>query len=238
MKDLVLVIIDDEPKARELLKDYIHIIFPDNNFQFILCKSVEEGKNAIQNYLPDLVFLDIEMPEANGFELFKHVNKETFEVVFVTAYSEYIEKSVNEFGCFGYINKPIEREKLTHIFTRFKEKSKSKKHLKFINVKQNKRILVNFEEIAFFKAESNYSEIHMKDGKTKYLLTKTLKDIESEISSDFFYRVHRSYIINLHHVKTFEGDKNVLIFKEDTDNNSIAIPVSKKYKENIKKLYL
>lgn len=135
MSTLTIVIIDDERKAREVLKQYIHLLFPDNNFEFYLCNSVTEGATAIENYLPDLVFLDIEMPQANGFELFNKVDKNSFEVVFVTAYAQYIEKSVNEIGCFGYLTKPIERLKLETIFKRFNENQPAKKHFKLKNLK-------------------------------------------------------------------------------------------------------
>ncbi len=153
MNNLVLVIIDDEPKAREVLKGYINILFPNNRFEMILCNSVKEGVLAIENYLPDLVFLDIEMPEANGFELFKNVNKDSFEVVFVTAYSQFLEKSVNEIGCFGYLQKPLEREKLLKIFERYQEKNIQKKYLKLANTSQSKRTLIKLEDVLFCKAD-------------------------------------------------------------------------------------
>ncbi len=138
MNHLIIVIIDDEPKNRETLKAYIHRLLPINSFEIILCNSVKTGVEAIENYLPDLVFLDIEMPEANGFELFKNVNKETFEVVFTTAYAQYIEKSVNEVGCFGYLLKPIEGDKLKKILDRFNEKVTNKRYFKFFNKTKNR----------------------------------------------------------------------------------------------------
>lgn len=236
--ELVLVIIDDEPKARELLKNYINLIYPENKFDFILCNSVLDGKKAIETYLPDLVFLDIEMPEANGFELFNVVDKNSFEVVFVTAYSEYIEKSVNEIGCFGYLNKPIEREKLQLIFERFNKKNKSKKIFKFINNVQNKRMLVNLNDILFCKASDNYTEIFMNDGKSKYLLSKTLKKIVSELPEHQFYRVHRSYIVNLQHVNTLDNKKNTLNLNHLNQEWDQNIPISLTYKERIKELLL
>src|SRR5690554_7551770 len=78
MNNLIIVIIDDEPRAREGLKAYINRLFPESRFEFHLCNSVKEGVSVIETYLPDLVFLDIEMPEANGFELFHQVNQNSF----------------------------------------------------------------------------------------------------------------------------------------------------------------
>src|SRR5690606_11658871 len=162
------------------------MLFPNNSFEIILCNSVKEGAQAIENYLPDLVFLDIEMPESNGFELFNKVNNDSFEVVFVTAYSQFLEKSVNEIGCFGYLQKPLQREKLLKIFERFHEKNSSKKYLKFINSLQNKRTLVKFEDVLFCKADDNYSQIYMSDGKSRHILTKTLSDLEKKNPGQLF----------------------------------------------------
>lgn len=238
MNNLVLVIIDDEPKAREVLKGYINILFPNNRFEMILCNSVKEGVLAIENYLPDLVFLDIEMPEANGFELFNKVNKDSFEVVFVTAYSQFLDKSVNEIGCFGYLLKPLEREKLTKIFERLQEKNTYKKYIKLANSSQSKRTLVKLDDILFCKADDNYCEIYMNDYKTKHILSKTLGELEKQLPQQFFQRVHRSFIVNLNEISFLEKDKNLLVFNKLSESEIVKIPVSAKYKDSIKKMFL
>lgn len=237
MNNLVLVIIDDEPKAREVLKGYINILFPNNRFEMILCNSVKEGALAIETYLPDLVFLDIEMPEASGFELFNKVNKDSFEVVFVTAYSQFLEKSVNEIGCFGYLQKPLEREKLLKIFERYQEKNIQKKYLKLANTLQNKRTLIKLEDVTFCKADDNYCEIYLKNDKTKHILSRTLGDLEKKLPQQFFQRVHRSFIVNMNHVSHFEKDKNLLVINQNGEEIQ-KIPVSATYKEAIRKMFL
>lgn len=237
MNNLVLVIIDDEPKAREVLKSYINILFPNNRFEMILCNSVKEGVYAIENYLPDLVFLDIEMPETNGFQLFNWVNKDSFEVVFVTAYSQFLEKSVNEIGCFGYLQKPLEREKLLRIFERYQEKNTHKKYLKLANTSQSKRTLIKLENVMFCKADDNYSEIYTTD-KNKHILSKTLGDLEKKLPQQLFQRVHRSYIVNMSHVLHFEKDKNLLVITQSNDTEAVKIPVSTKYKKVVRQMFL
>ena len=237
MNNLVLVIIDDEPKAREVLKGYINILFPNNRFEMILCNSVKEGTLAIETYLPDLVFLDIEMPEASGFELFNKVNKDSFEVVFVTAYSQFLEKSVNEIGCFGYLQKPLEREKLLKIFERYQEKNIQKKYLKLANTLQNKRTLIKLEDVTFCKADDNYCEIYLKNDKTKHILSRTLGDLEKKLPQQLFQRVHRSFIVNMNHVSYFEKDKNLLVINQNGEEIQ-KIPVSATYKEAIRKMFL
>ena len=237
MNNLVLVIIDDEPKAREVLKGYINMLFPNNRFEMILCNSVKEGMQAIETYLPDLVFLDIEMPEVNGFELFSKVNKDSFEVVFVTAYSQFLEKSVNEIGCFGYLQKPLEREKLLKIFERYQEKNTHKNYLKLANTSQSKRTLIKLEEVMFCKADDNYSEIYTTTDKTKHILSKTLGDLEKKLPQQLFQRVHRSYIVNMSHVSYFEKDKNLLVINQNGEEKQ-KIPVSAKYKDAIRNMFL
>lgn len=237
MNNLVLVIIDDEPKAREVLKGYINMLFPNNRFEMVLCNSVKEGVLAIETYLPDLVFLDIEMPEANGFELFNKINKDSFEVVFVTAYSQFLEKSVNEIGCFGYLQKPLEREKLLRIFERYQEKNIQKKYLKLANTLQNKRTLIKLEDVTFCKADDNYCEIYLKNDKTKHILSRTLGDLEKKLPQQLFQRVHRSFIVNMNHVSHFEKDKNLLVINQNGEEKQ-KIPVSAKYKDAIRNMFL
>ena len=237
MNNLVLVIIDDEPKAREVLKGYINILFPNNRFEMILCNSVKEGVLAIETYLPDLVFLDIEMPEANGFELFNKVKKDSFEVVFVTAYSQFLDKSVNELGCFGYLQKPLEREKLLKIFERYQEKNIQKKYLKLANTLQNKRTLIKLEDVTFCKADDNYCEIYLKNDKTKHILSRTLGDLEKKLPQQLFQRVHRSFIVNMNHVSHFEKDKNLLVINQSGEEEQ-KIPVSATYKDALRNMFL
>jgi len=231
MNNLTIVIIDDEKKLRELLKEYINMIFPNHKHDIILCNSVKTGIEAIEAYLPDLVFLDIEMPEANGFELLKNVNRETFEVVFTTAYAQYMEQSINEYGCFGYILKPFDREKLKTIFDRFELKKEDKKYFKFINTIKNKRMLVELDDILYCKADNNYTIIYLKD--TNYLMSKTLRDVESRLPETIFKRVHRSYLVNVSQVYYYDKDRSVLLLKSEIKDSDNFIPVSASYKDNI-----
>lgn len=238
MNNLIIVIIDDEPRAREGLKAYINRLFPESRFEFHLCNSVKEGVSVIETYLPDLVFLDIEMPEANGFELFHQVNQNSFEVVFVTAYSEFIEKSVNEIGCFGYLLKPPAKDQLKRIFERYQEKGVDKKHLKFVNSVQNKRTIVALNDILFCKADDNYCEIYMNDGKNRYILSRTLSRLEASLPSEFFQRVHRSFIVNMNHVLHFEKVKKQVVINHSNENWTQNIPVSASYIEKIREMFL
>ena len=176
------------------------------------------------------------MPEANGFELFNSVNKEFFEVVFTTAYAQYVEKAIKEIGCFGYLLKPFEQQKLRLIFERYSQKADQSKHLKFINGSQNKRTMVHLNDVIFCKAENNYCELHLKN--SKYLLSKTLGSLEKRLPKNMFKRVHRSYIVNLNYINHFNKLKNELHLNHENELLENEIPVSAKYKEEIVNLFL
>ncbi|WP_430613396.1 LytR/AlgR family response regulator transcription factor [Flavobacterium sp. JP2137] len=236
MDDLVLVIIDDEPKIRELLKAYIIRIYPERSFEIHLCNSVKTGVEAIKAYLPDLVFLDIEMPEANGFELFQHVNKERFEVVFTTAYAEYMDKSVNEIGCFAYLVKPVEREKLKIIFERYIEMKKNKQFLKLIHTTNNRRNIVSLSDILYCKAFGSYCEIFTTTD--KFLQTRSLKEVEHRLPKESFIRIHNSYVVNINQVRSYSKQHKNVELKEISTENLQHIPVSATYKEKIERFIL
>ena len=238
LKAMVIVIIDDEQKGREGLKNYINFLFPENDFEFVLCNSVKEGVAAINKYFPDLVFLDIRMPEANGFELFKQVKSDSFNVVFVTAFSEHIEKAVNEFGCFGYLYKPVERAKLLRIFERFKEKPADKKYFKFINRAHDKRVMIEFNDIVYCKANGNLCELYMNDGKTKHVLTKTLKALEELLPPFGFKRAHRSYIVNMQWVAFHDKNQHHLRLNHNNETWEQCIPISESNRKKFRNMVL
>lgn len=238
-KNLTIVIIDDEEKQRQALKLYINRILPENNFDFHLCESVKQGVETIEEKLPDLVFLDIEMPEANGFELFKRIKKDFFEVVFVTAYAEYMEKSINEIGCFGYLLKPLEKEKLRMIFERFFKQMPNTKYLKFISSLNGKKIMVELENIAYITADTKYCYLNMKDGKTKHFWSKSMLEAENgELPEQYFVRISRSGMVNINYVKVYDSKKNEMLLKHPKGRWEKVLHVTGKYKKNIDKRFL
>ncbi len=229
MEDLTLVIIDDEPNNRELIQKYIEFLFPLNKHEFHLCDSVQAGVKVLKQVHADIVFLDIEMPDERGFALFEQVDTSLFEVVFVTAYAEHIQYSLNTLGCFGYINKPIEREQLKNILIRYNEKYEKESLFKLVAHNNNKRELINLEDILYCKGEGSYCAIVTT--KDKYIQSKTLKEIQSRLPEDRFLRVHKSYIVNLNHVKNYSKERREMELKESCCLNRDTIPVSKSYKD-------
>ncbi|WMX14682.1 MULTISPECIES: LytTR family DNA-binding domain-containing protein [unclassified Aureispira] len=210
MQKIRAIIIEDEPQAREmlttLLEDYcqdVHIIGTASN--------VQDGVAAIKKLVPDLIFLDIEMPNEKGLELFKYFPKVDFDVIFTTAYDQYAINALR-LSALDYLLKPIDLKDLRTALNAFREK----KHQTYINQalryqfaaeqqsSQSKRIIlpngegyifIDVEDIMYCQAEKSYTSFIMKDG-NKHWVSKTIKEYSDLLEGFGFLRVHRSSLIN------------------------------------------
>lgn len=224
------ILIDDEPQCIETLSLMLKMHTPEINV-VDTCNSGEEGIRAIQELQPDLVFLDIEMPRMNGFEMLEKLNPLSFKVVFTTAYNQFAIKAFR-YSALNYLLKPIDPDDLKSTVTRMKE-------LRNDNVKEQLDILlqgirdtgkpqrialstgdgmvfVNTPEIMYCQSESNYTNVILVTGE-KYLLAKSLKEFEDTLSGNDFYRIHNSYLVNLNQVKRFvRGDGGYVIMNDGT----------------------
>jgi two-component system LytT family response regulator len=236
------IIIDDESNSRELLaslaKKYtpnLHIIAQyDNGF---------DALRDIEDLQPDILFLDIEMPNMNGFDFLEKCPYNDFYLIFTTAYNEYAIQAIKNHA-FDYLLKPIQRSEFIATIERLeKESHKNQKskidellnHLK-IEHEDPKIILstlegmhfLNLAEILYVKGEGSYTRYHCVDG-SKYLVSKTLKNAESKLTDKRFKRVHASYIINFDFVKKYErGEGGFFIM-----TNGDSIPVSRSKKQEL-----
>ena len=211
MKIWTTIIIDDEQLARQRLKrlltayDELEIIGEAENGQ--------EGLALIHELKPDLIFLDIEMPLLNGFEMLSKLAVEV-KVVFTTAYDQYAIKAFEE-GSIDYLLKPIETDRLDKTLKKLKatpfepqsaaleallQKLQPKKELKTITVKIGDRILlVKISELTHITAEEKYVFLHTQDQK-KHLTDFTLSALEGKLPEEFV-RIHRGALINTDHIK-------------------------------------
>ena len=218
------IIIDDEQLARQrikrLLKEYdeVDIIGEAENGQ--------EGLMIIEQQQPDLIFLDIEMPILNGFEMLAKLKHQP-KVVFTTAYDQYAIKAFEE-GSIDYLLKPIELERLDKTIKKLKQTNlnaappiaiedllrqiNGKKTIKTLTVKiGDKILLVKLSDIVHIQAEDKYVFLHTVDGK-KHLTDFTLSNLEDKLPEEFL-RVHRSDIINTDYIKEIrKGFNGALIF--------------------------
>jgi two-component system LytT family response regulator len=213
------VIIDDENSASEFLEKMLQRYFPNKFYVCSLCESIDDAVVAIETYQPDLVFLDIQMPNKNGFELFKEVKEINFEVIFTTAHSEYAIEAIKR-SALDYLLKPINYIDLLGAVTRYENKSKKESQQKQFNVLlenidtgdvAHKKLaistetgieFVKFNSIVYLEAQNNYTKINLLDG-TTIIASKTLKSFDELLPCELFFRIHKSYLINMNFVKRF-----------------------------------
>lgn len=235
------IIIDDEFHNLENLKRLLEKNCPNVEVGF-MTTSAKEGIELIKQHKPDLVFLDIEMPNMNGFEMLESINQINFEVIFVTAYSQYALKAIKSCAL-DYLMKPIAitdlREavlKVSHIIFDKLENQKLKVLVEnFKNINQPKKIalptaeelyFVSIDDIIRCKSENNYTLFYLTSNKT-ILVSRTLKEWDELLTSHQFIRTHQSHLVNSIHVKSFVKKDGGYILM----NNGSTVSVSKYKKE-------
>lgn len=232
---LTAAIIDDEKHAIETLrydlaenhKDEIEILFSTTN--------PVEGAKRIRTEKPDLLFLDVDMPGLSGLELIQLIDDLPTRVVFTTAHMEYAIKAVETIAS-GYLLKPVQADDLKRIIEKVKnEKASARAEFSIsgkIPVADADGIeLISYEDIIYLKSDSNYCELKIT-GNRKKLASKTLKYFEEILPSDRFFRIHKSYLININQVKKYlKRDGGELLM-----SNNDVLPVSRNNRLEILKL--
>ncbi|MCD8411274.1 LytR/AlgR family response regulator transcription factor [Tenacibaculum finnmarkense] len=233
------VIVDDEPKAIEGLLWELSS-FNDDLEVIQTFTQAEEAIKYINNNAIDCLFLDIEMPTMDGFQLLERLNRKDFAIVITTAYSEYAIKALKN-DAIDYLLKPVDSDDLEETLNRVKnyhEKSNSSEKIEQIlsnfNNKFNKRkitintdgklIFLKQSEIVFVESDGNYCSIHTINNK-KIVVTKKLKEINALLPEEHFFRIHNSFIINLNKLKQFIKSDGYVILE---DNHRIPVSRQKK----------
>lgn len=212
---LSAIIVEDEAKAQRILKALIEENCRDVEVKDCVADIPSAVKSIIANK-PDVVFLDIELPGFSGFELIDFFDKPEFRIIFTTAYSEYALKAF-ELSAIDYLLKPVQIDKLQLAV----EKAKKEKELQTIEkisaLKSNLQkqgsqkvalpvaegfMFVELNEIIYFEADNVYTTIYLTNG-NKFLVSKPLKDFVNLIDSQEFYKPHRSYYINIQHIRQY-----------------------------------
>jgi len=223
MEYINCVIIDDEKQSVELLEallekhcKQVKVVGKAYN--------VQSGIALIEEQEPELVFLDIAMPDGDGFRLLKNVDNENFEVIFVTAYDQHALRAF-EFSALHYLLKPIDIEELQKAVLRFKQdapldwadKSNLLRHN--LSDKPKKMVLahrmgydfVEIEEVIRIEGEDNYSRFYFKNRKS-ILVSKPLGEYEKLLQHENFFRVHKRHLVNLSSLESFERGKQGTVF--------------------------
>lgn len=242
---LKAILVDDEQDALEMLEWQLHTYFPQVHVA-ALCHSADEGIEAIKVNNPNLVFLDIEMPVKNGFEVLQAFPSPSFDVIFTTAYNQFAIKAI-KFAAFDYLLKPIDIDDLQTALDRYTAKqgqSIEDKVRALLSQYQPARtaahpthagrialstidgmLMVKPEAIIRCQSISNYTKIYLADGKQP-VISKTLKEVEETLHEHDFYRVHHSHLINLNHIRQYiKADGGYLIM---TDGETISIARNRK----------
>lgn len=233
MKKIKTILIDDEQDSCEILNNFLTKYCPQIEVVDV-CNNIIEGYSSIEKNNPELVFLDIEMPFGNGFDLLDKFNEIPFQVIFVTAYSQYAIQALNRSAAY-YILKPIDIDELIEAVEKVEKNLEKNDSLDIVDVVlknlqqsngQNQKLvlpnltgfdLVEVNRILRCEAMDNYTNIFMEDGK-KFIISKTLKHFELLLQDCDFMRVHKSHIINLKKVTQYiKGKTPQLILKDGSD---------------------
>ncbi|HEX7691114.1 MAG TPA: LytTR family DNA-binding domain-containing protein [Sediminibacterium sp.] len=241
------VLIDDEPNNIETLTHLIEKHCPDISIVGSAL-DVAQGYDLICSVNPDLVFLDIQMPVENGFDLLTRFDHYDFEIIFVTAFDQYAIQAI-KFSAIDYLLKPLQPAELTTSVSRVREKIKLKKDnllltnfLEHIRNKDNKHIhklaltttketlFVSPDKIIRCEASNAYTTFHFNDGK-KLTVSKPIYEYEELLAGYGFIRCHQSHLINKNHVKSLRKEDGGYLLMEDDSR----IPISRGKKELVLK---
>jgi len=237
------VIIEDEEKSRELLNTLISKYCEGVNV-VSTAENVETGVEAIRKHNPQLIFLDISMPDGSGFDLLGKVQDLKFDVIFTTATDKYALKAI-KYSALDYLLKPIDGEELKNAVSKVSEKTSnlaSVENLTFLlqNLKQandnynkitlptgNAYEIVNVKDIIRCEAEGSYTNFYLVSGK-KIMVSASLKHYEDLLPEKDFIRVHHHHLINMQHVVRFlKTDGGYAVMSDGTQ-----VEISRRKKES------
>ncbi len=234
------IIIDDEKKGREILKSLIENYCKEVKI-IAQASSANEGYELIKEHQPDVIFLDVEMPNGDGFSLLERFEKIKFQIIFTTAFDDYAIKAI-KFHALDYLLKPVDIDELRLAVANVEKalQSKQPQENKYAELVQSRKmehsgklalpikdgiIYLSITEIVRVESDGAYSIFYTTCGK-KYLSSKNLGEYEEILPALGFFRVHRSHMINVKKVKKFiRGDGN---FIEMEDGSMVEIARRKK----------
>ncbi len=238
---LKVIVVDDEMDAREALSQLLDLYHPDMQL-CASCESVSLALAAIEQYQPDILLLDIKIGKENGFDIFKHFSQPSFRVVFITAYQEYAVQAFR-FSALDYLLKPVDPDLLSEALRKasnvIDQEQISVKLDSFVHnmrdaSKETKKIvlktadtihLVNLRDIVYCEANRSYTHFYLAD-KSRILVSTAMGTYEDLFHNYDFFRIHQSFLLNLHYFKRYEksdGGKAIL-----RDNTCLPVATRKK----------
>ena len=242
-----VLVVDDEPLAREMIRE---MLGDDSDVEVVAeCANGREAVEAIKSLKPDLVFLDIQMPELGGFEVLDSFDAQsTPYIIFVTAYDQYAVRAF-EVHAFDYLLKPFDRERFDVAWQRVKEQIKvdqsgdrerhilalleelksGPRHLERLVIKNGGRVFfLNVQDVYCIESEGNYVRVY--DNQKGYLLRETISNLEEQLDPKQFRRIHRSAIVKIDRIKEmqpwFHGEYRIIM------ENGKELTLSRNYRQN------
>ncbi len=241
------IIIEDEPMSRDMLTLMLKRYSADIEI-IDTCSNPTDGIESIAKHQPDLVFLDIQMPKMNGFDMLKKIGRINFEVIFTTAFDQYAINAIR-ISALDYLLKPVDDEDLAIAIEKCKQrlmhKNPTQQFENLFNNLTNKNPLdktialsatdgisfIKMSDILRVEANGRYAKFYLLNKET-ILVSKTLGDFEEVLSANQFFRIHDSAIINLNHIKKYiRGDGGTVILSDNTE-----LDVARRRKEDFVKL--
>ncbi|CAM1365945.1 LytR/AlgR family response regulator transcription factor [Tenacibaculum xiamenense] len=241
------IIIEDNTAARESLKRLLNTHC--NNISIIgEASNVEEATNLINSLKPNLIFLDVELPDGNGFDLLLNMKSIDFQVIFISSFKQYALKAI-KFSALDYLLKPFDIDELKQAVQKAKQEidiHETPKKIKTLthNINQKSSIpdklilkdkygiqILTVNEIYHLQANGSYTEFYLKD-KSPLIASKSLKEYQKLLSDSTFFRCHQSHIINLNHLSRYdkrEGDFLIL-------NNGNKVPLATRKRDSFFKI--
>jgi len=247
------ILVDDEWDGIRTLQKMLERYCPQVNVE-ATCSSAIEAKRQIELLQPDVVFLDIQMPGKTGLELLTELSSKNFEVVFVTAYNEYMLQAL-QYSAADYLLKPVDEDRLIEavqrVETRLKDGKKEEQTTALLhNLSRAGNpaemrlclptlkgfIVLKLEEIIYCEAERMYTIFHLDGGKT-VTVSKPLLDYDSMLKDTSFLRIHKSFLINLLHVKEYQKGEGGLVIMSDQAEIEVSRRKKEMFLEKVKEVF-
>ncbi|MCB9262257.1 MAG: response regulator transcription factor [Flavobacteriales bacterium] len=215
MKKITAIIIDDIEDARKILRSDLAVVAPEISI-IGEADSVMQGVKLLAKQTPDILFLDIQMPDGDGFDLLEMLPQKPFKTIFTTASDEHALKAF-KFSAVDYLLKPIDQRELETAVAKAKNTKDSPQSLEILQENIGRKIgnmerlilntqekihVVKLDDIVRLESDINYTRFFLANG-NKVLVTRTLKDFDEMLTDNGFLRVHQSHLVNINHIKEF-----------------------------------
>jgi two-component system LytT family response regulator len=235
------IIIDDEPSAVNVLAMLLKKKCNDDVEVIATSNSPFEGKKLIEQYKPDLIFLDIEMPGMTGVDLLRSFSDPAFRVIFVTAFDAYAVEAFR-LSVIDYLLKPLEGEDVVRAIKKIKNEINKNENLITVQLQHLEKLLlqskvtaeqkigigmadkivfVNIPDILYCEAAGSYTNFYLQDGK-KIVSSKLLGEFESQLKDYKFYRIHHSFLINLNRIREFQRHDGGYVIMENNKQLEVS----------------